>query len=148
MLRTRSTQQKTHIYFIFFSRMKWKYAFVTFEHPADAYKVIDTSTKNPALRAYDISFGGRRAFCREKYLDLGNALIQQIHLSFSKLLSNFVFFEQITLKMIIRNRCIRWRESRNTKRTHSRRFYAKSRKNCKKQKNEHARRAALHTDLC
>lgn len=51
--------------------MKWKYGFVTFERPADAYKVIDTSSKDPALKDYDISFGGRRTFCREKYLDLG-----------------------------------------------------------------------------
>lgn len=49
--------------------MKWKYGFVTFERPADAYKVIDTSSKNPVLKDYDISFGGRRAFCREKYVD-------------------------------------------------------------------------------
>lgn len=55
--------------------MKWKYGFVTFERPADAYKVIDTSSKNPALKDYDISFGGRRTFCREKYLDLGNCVI-------------------------------------------------------------------------
>lgn len=54
--------------------MKWKYGFVTFERPADAYKVIDTSSKNPALKDYDISFGGRRTFCREKYLDLGKCV--------------------------------------------------------------------------
>lgn len=58
--------------FFFFFRMKWKYGFVTFERPADAYTAIDTCSKNPAIKDYDISFGGRRAFCREKYLDLGN----------------------------------------------------------------------------
>lgn len=55
-----------------FARMKWKYGFVTFERATDAYDAIDTGSNNPALKEYDISFGGRRAFCREKYLDLGN----------------------------------------------------------------------------
>lgn len=48
-----------------------RYGFITFERPADAYKAIDCSITNPELSCYDISFGGRRAFCREKYLDLG-----------------------------------------------------------------------------
>lgn len=39
--------------------------------PCDAYTAIDDSPKNSAICHYDISFGGRRAFCREKYFDLG-----------------------------------------------------------------------------
>lgn len=39
--------------------------------PCDAYTAIDDSMKNAAICHYDISFGGRRAFCREKYFDLG-----------------------------------------------------------------------------
>lgn len=71
--------------------MKWKYGFVTFERPADAYKVIDTSAKNPALKDYDISFGGRRSFCREKYLDLGNH-IQASHSFAKSILMFFILF--------------------------------------------------------
>lgn len=51
--------------------MKWKYGFVTFARPGDAYTAIDDSPNNPTIKNYDISFGGRRAFCRDKYLDLG-----------------------------------------------------------------------------
>lgn len=52
-------------------RMKWKYGFVTYERAADAYRAIDCSSNNADVNSYDISFGGRRAFCREKYFDLG-----------------------------------------------------------------------------
>lgn len=48
-----------------------KYGFVTFARPCDAYTAIDSSKRNPAISHYDVSFGGRRAFCREKYFDLG-----------------------------------------------------------------------------
>lgn len=48
-----------------------KYGFVTFEKPQDAYKAIDCSSKDPVLSEYDVSFGGRRAFCRTEYADLG-----------------------------------------------------------------------------
>ncbi|XP_058467402.1 serine-rich adhesin for platelets isoform X2 [Malaya genurostris] len=48
-----------------------KYGFVTFERPQDAYKAIDASGKDPKLCGYDVNFGGRRAFCRTEYADLG-----------------------------------------------------------------------------
>lgn len=51
-----------------------KYGFVTFEKPQDAYKAIDSSSKDPALSVYDVSFGGRRAFCRTEYADLDGDL--------------------------------------------------------------------------
>lgn len=66
--------------------MKWKYGFVTFERPIDAYTAIDNSSKNPDIREYDISFGGRRAFCREKYLDLGKTKIYCFILSSGELI--------------------------------------------------------------
>ncbi|XP_055593485.1 serine/arginine repetitive matrix protein 2-like [Uranotaenia lowii] len=47
-----------------------KYGFVTFERPQDAYKAIDSSGNDPKLSEYDVSFGGRRAFCRTDYADL------------------------------------------------------------------------------
>lgn len=53
-----------------------KYGFVTFEKPQDAYKAIDTSSKDPTLSDYDVSFGGRRAFCRTEYADLDGDLSQ------------------------------------------------------------------------
>lgn len=51
-----------------------KYGFVTFEKPQDAYKAIDQSSNDPNLREYDVSFGGRRAFCRTEYADLDGDL--------------------------------------------------------------------------
>lgn len=53
-----------------------KYGFVTFEKPQDAYKAIDCSSKDPDLSEYDVSFGGRRAFCRTEYADLDGDLSQ------------------------------------------------------------------------
>uniref|UniRef100_A0A1Q3EZU6 Putative peroxisome proliferator-activated receptor gamma coactivator-related protein 1 n=1 Tax=Culex tarsalis TaxID=7177 RepID=A0A1Q3EZU6_CULTA len=53
-----------------------KYGFVTFEKPQDAYKAIDSSSKDPNLAEYDVSFGGRRAFCRTEYADLDGDLSQ------------------------------------------------------------------------
>ena len=52
-----------------------KYGFVTFERPCEAFKAIDCGGKNPDVNHYDISFGGRRAFCKEKYLDLGKWMV-------------------------------------------------------------------------
>ncbi|XP_065371977.1 uncharacterized protein srl [Calliphora vicina] len=50
-----------------------KYGFVTFERSQDAFTAIDTSTRDPQISMYDVSFGGRRAFCRASYADLDNA---------------------------------------------------------------------------
>ena len=49
-----------------------KYGFVTFERSQDAFTAIDNSTRDPQISMYDVSFGGRRAFCRQSYADLGN----------------------------------------------------------------------------
>lgn len=53
-----------------------KFGFVTFKSAKDAYNTIDGSASDPALNAYDISFGGRRAFCKESYLDLGKGKLE------------------------------------------------------------------------
>ncbi|XP_061395092.1 uncharacterized protein LOC133330703 [Musca vetustissima] len=50
-----------------------KYGFVTFERSQDAFNAIDNSTRDPQINMYDVSFGGRRAFCRASYADLDNA---------------------------------------------------------------------------
>ncbi|KAH8295197.1 hypothetical protein KR018_008458 [Drosophila ironensis] len=58
---------------IHFKENGMKYGFVTFDRAQDAFTAIDTSSKNPLINMYDISFGGRRAFCRASYADLDNA---------------------------------------------------------------------------
>ncbi|KAH8283823.1 hypothetical protein KR054_002585 [Drosophila jambulina] len=56
-----------------------KYGFVTYERAQDAFTAIDTSPRDPQINMYDISFGGRRAFCRASYADLDNAGINNYH---------------------------------------------------------------------
>ncbi|XP_036323451.1 uncharacterized protein LOC118737200 [Rhagoletis pomonella] len=56
-----------------------KYGFVTYERSKDAFTVIDSSARDPVINMYDISFGGRRAFCRSSYADLDNAGINTYH---------------------------------------------------------------------
>uniref|UniRef100_A0A182PG81 RRM domain-containing protein n=1 Tax=Anopheles epiroticus TaxID=199890 RepID=A0A182PG81_9DIPT len=51
-----------------------RYGFVTFEKPQHAYAAIDARGTDPNLRNYDVSFGGRRAFCRTQYADLDGEL--------------------------------------------------------------------------
>lgn len=48
-----------------------KYGFVTYDRAQDAYQVIDNSQRDSTINIYDISFGGRRAFCKSIYADLG-----------------------------------------------------------------------------
>lgn len=48
-----------------------KYGFITFDKAENAYTAIDSSAKDPMLQNYDVSFGGRRSFCRQTYADLG-----------------------------------------------------------------------------
>lgn len=82
MLPFKSCANSLTQFFDLIHRTKMRYGFVTFVRPGDAYTAIDDSSKNPAICHYDISFGGRRAFCREKYLDLGKlhliTVMQQI----------------------------------------------------------------------
>ncbi|KAH8418000.1 hypothetical protein KR222_010194, partial [Zaprionus bogoriensis] len=55
-----------------------KYGFVTFECAQDAFTAIDSSPRDEQINMYDISFGGRRAFCRASYADLDNAGINNL----------------------------------------------------------------------
>ncbi|KAG4067951.1 hypothetical protein HA402_010637 [Bradysia odoriphaga] len=54
-----------------------KFGFVTFKSAKDAYNTIDGSAADSSISTYDISFGGRRAFCKESYLDLDNTNVYQ-----------------------------------------------------------------------
>lgn len=58
-------------FWLFFFSDRMKFGFVTFKSAKDAYNTIDGSASDPAINVYDVSFGGRRAFCKESYLDLG-----------------------------------------------------------------------------
>ena len=46
------------------------YGFVTFQYQADAYVAVEHGNDDPGQQRYELSFGGRRAFCKEKYFDL------------------------------------------------------------------------------
>ena len=55
-----------------------KYGFITFDKAENAYTAIDSGSKDSKLQQYDISFGGRRAFCRQNYADLGENYLNQM----------------------------------------------------------------------
>ncbi|GLV44403.1 ebony [Carabus blaptoides fortunei] len=46
------------------------YGFVTFAYKVDAYEAVERGNNDPNCPKYDISFGGRRAFCKTRYSDL------------------------------------------------------------------------------
>jgi len=46
------------------------YGFVTFAYKMDAYEAVEHGNDNSMETRYDICFGGRRAFCKQKYADL------------------------------------------------------------------------------
>merc|ERR1719334_2199497 len=46
------------------------YGFITFKYKVDAYEAIEHGNDDPAYPTVDLCFGGRRAFCKEKYSDL------------------------------------------------------------------------------
>jgi len=50
------------------------YGFVTFLYNTDAYTAVEHGNDDPSLPRYDLSFGGRRAFCKSKYADLGKRI--------------------------------------------------------------------------
>lgn len=52
------------------------YGFVTFAYKVDAYEAVEHGNDDPHLPKYDLSFGGRRAFCKETYADLGEFWIE------------------------------------------------------------------------
>lgn len=46
------------------------YGFITFENKEDAYVAVEHGNDDTNLPIYDLCFGGRRAFCKDKYFDL------------------------------------------------------------------------------
>jgi peroxisome proliferator-activated receptor gamma coactivator-related protein 1 len=46
------------------------YGFVTFQYKVDAYAAVEHGNDDKSQPQYDLCFGGRRAFCKERYLDL------------------------------------------------------------------------------
>merc|ERR1719427_1150036 len=46
------------------------YGFVTFQYKVDAYAAVEHGNDDPTTPQLDLCFGGRRAFCKEKYFDL------------------------------------------------------------------------------
>ena len=49
------------------------YGFITFENKEDAYNAVEHGNDDINQPKYDLCFGGRRAFCKEKYFDLDYA---------------------------------------------------------------------------
>ena len=47
------------------------YGFITFNNKNDAFAAIENGNSDPSQPKVDLCFGGRRAFCKEKYADLG-----------------------------------------------------------------------------
>ena len=48
------------------------YGFVTFQSKSDAFSAIEHGNDDTSYPKVDLCFGGRRAFCKERYADLGN----------------------------------------------------------------------------
>ncbi|RWS15042.1 protein SON-like isoform X2 [Dinothrombium tinctorium] len=48
------------------------YAFVTFQRRSDAYEAVQRGNDDKRHPVFDLSFGGRRNFCKNRYEDLGN----------------------------------------------------------------------------
>lgn len=68
----------TYIYFFFivglfdfFYFFSDNYGFVTFLNKLDAYEAMEHGNDDPFYPKYDLSFGGRRIFCKTSYSDLG-----------------------------------------------------------------------------
>lgn len=54
------------------------YGFVIFAYKNDAYEAIEHGNDDPTLPRYELCFGGRRAFCKVKYADLGKEIQKHI----------------------------------------------------------------------
>ena len=59
------------IYFLFSFFSRDNYGFVTFDSKKDAFNAIEHGNDDTSYPKVDLCFGGRRAFCKEKYADLG-----------------------------------------------------------------------------
>lgn len=49
------------------------YGFVTFKKKQDAYNALEHGNDDPSYPRVDLSFGGRRMFCKTHYSDLGES---------------------------------------------------------------------------
>jgi hypothetical protein len=76
------------------------YGFVTFAYKVDAYEAVEHGNDDPNLPKYDLSFGGRRAFCKEQYADLGERSIS---------LSCEWWKAHVSIHRFRENRCSGWR---------------------------------------
>lgn len=47
------------------------YGFVTYKYRQDAYDAVEHGNDDPNYPKVDLSFGGRRVFCKTNYSDLG-----------------------------------------------------------------------------
>ncbi len=65
------------------------YGFVTFRNKKDAFSAIERGNDDTSQPRVDLCFGGRRAFCKEKYADLGKIS--------TKFFNNLRFFTVIYL---------------------------------------------------
>lgn len=48
-----------------------RYGFVTFAQAQQCYNALESAPNDPDIQHYDVFFGGRRAFCKQYYADLG-----------------------------------------------------------------------------
>lgn len=53
-----------------------RYGFVTYQRARDAWSAVEAANTFPQ---YDVGFGGRRAFCRQSYADLGKIYFYNVH---------------------------------------------------------------------
>lgn len=66
---------------VFFKFCRDNYGFVTFAYKVDAYEAVERGNDDPTQPHYELCFGGRRKFCRERYADLGKYL--PLHILYS-----------------------------------------------------------------
>ena len=57
-----------------FAPLSDNYGFVTYKNRDEAYCAVEHGNDDPKLPRYDLCFGGRRAFCKVSYSDLGEAI--------------------------------------------------------------------------
>lgn len=72
---------------------------MTFAYKVDAYEAVEHGNDDAHLPKYDLSFGGRRAFCKETYADLGKFSFFQIIMASIKIESIIKF--QMRLMMTV-----------------------------------------------
>ena len=69
IVKRNNFDRKPRLILYFFFRDN--YGFVTFHNKKDAFSAIEHGNDDTSYPRVDLCFGGRRAFCKEKYADLG-----------------------------------------------------------------------------